>query len=331
MTSELPMTATWQHYHTPATVEEALRLMARYGEEARLIAGGTDLILDLRDRDEYALTALVDVTQIRGLNTIEEQRDAEGDWIVLGAAVTHTQIERSALLQAHAPALVESCRVVGGPQVRNVATLGGNVAHALPAADGAIGLLALDAQVEVGTLDATATETSSETRPQGTQVAAQEETVQREWRPLLDIYDGPGRNNLTANQMLTAFRFRRAEPGTTSAFDRIMRPQGVALPILGVAARATLDAENRVAHAIIAVGPAGPIPFRAREAEAALHGVDAGDTTGRAAAIEAAVAAAQTEAQLRTSAHRASKEYRHEMLAVLLRRVLKRVLGNGEG
>jgi carbon-monoxide dehydrogenase medium subunit len=287
--------AHWQHYFTPTTVTEALGLLRQYGDEAQIIAGGTDLILDMQSGAHAPIAALVDVTQIEGLNAIRQ----EGDWVVIGAAVTHTQIERSALVRAHGMALVESCSVVGGPQVRNVATLGGNVAHALPAADGTIGLVALGAEVQVCTLQ-------------------EEGTLTCAWQPLLSIFVGPGRNNLTRRQMLGAFRFGVQAARQASAFDRIMRPQGVALPILGLAAQVQMDPSlGQVRAATIAIGPAGPIPFRATEAEAVLTGAPFDDHL-----VEEVIAAAQAQAQLRTSKHRAGQEYRHEMVAVLLRRVL---------
>jgi len=294
----------WQSYHTPTTIADALTILRRHGPQARIIAGGTDLILDMQTGVHAPIEALVDVTHIDGLATIRE----DDGWIVLGAAVTHTQVERSPLVQRHAAALVESCSVVGGPQVRNVATLGGNVAHALPAADGTIGLLSLDAQVQVCTL-------------------ADDGSLVCEWQPLLSIFAGPGRNNLTAGQMLGSFRFRTLAPRQASAFDRIMRPQGIALPILGVAAKVTLDETlTQVTAATIAIGPAGPIPFRATAAETALTAGPLDD-----AAIDATIAAAQAQAQLRTSKHRASRDYRHEMVAVLLRRVIARAAARARG
>jgi carbon-monoxide dehydrogenase medium subunit len=217
------------------------------------------------------------------------------------------------LIQEHGAALVESCSVVGGPQVRNVATIGGNVAHALPAADGTIGLLALNAQVEICTL------LDDEARTEG--------ALKREWQPLLSIFAGPGRNNLGGNQLLSGFRFhiRRANQG--SAFDRIMRPQGVALPILGLAASVTLDeTRTQVVEATIAIGPAGPIPFRAASAEEVLMSAPYSDEL-----LAAVIDAAQSQAQLRTSRHRASREYRHEMIAVLLQRVLPRAVARARG
>lgn len=298
----------WQHYHTPATVADALGLLHQYGDEAQIIAGGTDLILDMQTGAHAPVTALVDVTHVDSLSTIHSETNTDDgkQWVVLGAAVTHTQIERSKLIQAHGAALVESCSVVGGPQVRNVATIGGNVAHALPAADGTIGLLALDAQVQIATL----------TGENG------DSTLTQEWKPLLEIFSGPGQNNLTRNQLLSAFRFPQRQVRQASAFDRIMRPQGVALPILGLAANVTLDeALQQIVAATIAIGPAGPIPFRAISAEEMLKSAPYSDDL-----LEAVVKAAQEQAQLRTSRHRASQEYRHEMVAVLLRRVLARAV-----
>jgi carbon-monoxide dehydrogenase medium subunit len=298
----------WQHYHTPSTVLDALGLLRHYGDQAQIIAGGTDLIIDMQNGSHAPVTALVDVTHIDSLSTIHTESDTDDgkEWVVLGAAVTHTQIERSPVIQQHGAALVESCSVVGGPQVRNVATIGGNVAHALPAADGTIGLLALNAQVQVCTL--------AEGEGNG--------EVTREWQPLLSIFAGPGQNNLGPNQLLSAFRFPQRRPRQASAFDRIMRPQGIALPILGLAANLTLDETlNQVIDATIAIGPAGPIPFRAGSAEEILKSAPYSE-----ALVEAVIEAAQKQAQLRTSRHRASQEYRHEMIAVLLRRVLARAV-----
>jgi carbon-monoxide dehydrogenase medium subunit len=122
--------------------------------------------------------------------------------------------------------------------------------------------------------------------------------------------------------LISAFRFPQRRPRQASAFDRIMRPQGVALPVLGLAVNITLDESlTRVVEATIAIGPAGPIPFRAASAEAVLTSAAYDE-----ALVEAVIVAAQQGAQLRTSRHRASQAYRHAMIAVLLRRLLPRAL-----
>lgn len=289
--------AYWRDYHLPTSVSEALELLARYRGQAQVIGGGTDLLLDLQEGEQPAPQALVDVTRIAEMNDIRQ----EGGWIRLGAAVTHAQIVNSRLLQVHATCLVESCGLIGGPQVRHVATIGGNVVHALPAADGTISLLALGAEGLVAWRDG-------------------DGQVCQAWRPLPELFLGPGRSAIDpTSQLLVALRFPALQPREASAFQRIMRPQGVALPILGVAARARFDEDNqRFADVRIAIGPAGPVPFRAQAAEQALRHAIYHDSQ----ALERAIAAAQAEARLRTSRYRATAEYRRHVLGLLLRQVL---------
>ena len=292
----------FENYHLPASVDEALELLAHYDGQARIIAGGTDLLLDLESdyaegqRHRYA--ALIDVTHIAGANEIRHQ----DTHIVIGCGVTHTQVVESALVEARGTALAEACAVVGGPQVRNVATLVGNVAHALPAADGTIALMALDAEALVGTRDS---------------VGAHGGTSIQEWRPLASIFRGPGESAVDATrELIIAVRFRPAMPGEASAFARIMRPQGVALPVLGMAARVQLNGDTFESVAISA-GPVAPVPFRAAQTEAFLRGRTwSHETCARATEILLG------EARPRTSPHRATKEYRFELLPVLLEKTV---------
>lgn len=280
----------WDHYHVPGSVDEAVAQLAQYGGGARVVAGGTDLLLDLHQGHQPHAAALVDVTRIPEMTQIQ----TAGEHVHVGAAVTHTAIVASALLAARATCLVEGCGVIGGPQVRNVATLGGNVAHALPAGDGTLSLVALDAEAEVA-------------GPGG-----------RDWRPVRALFAGPGKSTLTAGEIIVQFRFAGADLAQrqATAFKRIMRPQGVALPILGLAVWVALDGDN-VRAARIALGPAGPTPMRALAAEASLVGQPM-----TAATIDLAIEQVWAEARLRTSAHRATADYRHEMVAVLVRRAL---------
>ncbi len=284
----------WEHYHLPVTVDEALTHLAQYGGAARVVAGGTDLLLELQQGHRPPVEALVDVTRIPEMTSIAE-RDG---WIYLGAGVTHTAIVASGRLTRAATCLVESCGVIGGPQVRNVATIGGNVAHALPAGDGTISLVALEAEAEVAGASG------------------------RSWQPVAGLFKGPGQSAVDCtSELIVQFRFRPAGPGEATAFKRIMRPQGVALPILGVAvwlkyAPAYADASG-VEDARIALGPAGPTPLRATKAEAFVKGRRlTEETLAQAAALLAA------EVQLRTSSHRATREYRRELLEPLIGRAL---------
>ncbi|MBZ0283174.1 MAG: xanthine dehydrogenase family protein subunit M [Anaerolineae bacterium] len=296
----------WNHYHTPKTPDEAITLLHQYAGQARIIAGGTDLLVDMRAEGHEPIEALIDITRIPQLNTIEISphpqplsqvaRGANDTTLItIGAGVTHTQIVKSAVIAERATCLVESCGVVGGPQVRNVATLGGNVAHALPAGDGTTSLVALDAEAEIILKG------------------------QQKWVPLTDLFLGPGESLLDpTHDLLVRFRFKACGKDEGSAFKRIMRPQGVALPILGCAVWVRLDTAGTTFEAArISIAPAGPRPGRAQEIEQFLNGKPATAET-----IEQAAALAQERLHPRTSKYRATADYRKEMIGVLLRRTL---------
>jgi carbon-monoxide dehydrogenase medium subunit len=289
-------------YFLPGTVTEALDLLARYDGRARVIAGGTDLLVDTQ-ADYYEghrphFDALIDVTKVEGASEIR----LEDGFISLGCGVTHTQIVASELIQARATALAEASFVVGGPQVRNVATLCGNVAHALPAADGTVALMALDAE--------------------GLVVTRQTSGVEQTWVPFPSLFLGPGKSAVdSTRELLAAVRFRAPAAGEASAFVRVMRPQGVALPILGMAA--VLECTMRNVHCTIervalSAGPVAPTPFRASQTEEFLRGRVLDD-----AVIRQAAEILVDEARPRTSAHRATKEYRYELLPTLLEQTLR--------
>jgi len=294
----------WHDYHLPTSVGEALRLLASYHGEARVVAGGTDLILEIQQGHRPPVRALVDVTRLARANEIRR----EGEYVILGCGVTHTQIVNSPLIQQQGSALVEGCSVIGGPQVRNVATLVGNIAHALPAGDGTLSLLALGGEAQV-----------TRCKRQDAEHMAQEDTneIESEWITLEKLYLAPGRSLVDqTREIITALRFIPTGQQEASAFARIMRPQGVALPILGMAARLKLEGDN-IQAVRIAVGPVAPTPLRACNTEAFLAGRPAKDEV-----IEAAVPVLLNECQPRTSAHRSTAVYRREMLSVLLRQVL---------
>lgn len=284
----------WQAYEIPASVEEALDILARYEGRARLIAGGTDLIIELQE-GKRSVECLVDVTRIPGLDRIEQ----EGEWIVLGSNVTFRQIKESPLVQERARVLAEAAATVGALQIQTVATLAGNVVNAMPAADGSVALMALDAEAQVVDKEG------------------------RSWRPIGDLFLGPGRSAVDpTRQMIVAFRFRALGVSQGSAWERIGRRRALVLPILNCGVSVALDGEGEhLAWARIGLGPVAPVPFRARQAEAFLAGRPADDETFAQAAEIAA-----GEAQPRTSLLRASREYRLEVLKVLVRRGLARAV-----
>lgn len=287
----------WEDYLLPASIEEALTIFSEHGDKASLIAGGTDLLIDMQEEDaDSRPDVLIDVTAIPDL---QEITIADG-MVRFGAAVTHAEIIAHEDLRQVATALVEGCQVIGGPQVRNVATVGGNVAHALPAADGTLGLMALDAEAEIATLE-------------------DDGSVSRRWVALPALFAGPGRNTLTPyRELIVAFRMPAMQEREGSAFRRIMRPQGIALPIMGLACSLGVDVDNEtIAWARIAPGPIAPVPSRAPKTEEALMGQPA--TTETFAAV---TDVALQECHPRTSKHRATSDYRKLMISHLLQGAL---------
>jgi CO/xanthine dehydrogenase FAD-binding subunit len=284
----------WQSYEMPTTVEEALEVLVRCDGRAQLIAGGTDLIIELQE-GRHSVECLVDVTRIPGLDQIE-QRDG---WIFVGPNVTFRQIKDSLLLQEQARVLAEAAATVGALQIQTVATLAGNIASALPAADGCVALLALDAEAQV------------------TSGAGQS------WRPIGELFLGPGKSAVDpSRQMITSIRFPIPQGRHGSAWERIGRRRALVLPILNCAVGVVLNAAGDVIEAArIGLGPVAPIPFRARETEAFLVGKPANEETFTQAAQIAA-----GEAKPRTSILRASKEYRTRVLQVLVRQGLARAV-----
>jgi carbon-monoxide dehydrogenase medium subunit len=280
----------WQEFLRPTNLSQALNAFAEATGPVLPIAGGTDLLLDLEQGRHAPVHTLVDVTSIAEMNALE----VRGEELFVGAAVSVNRIVLEPLVGSHARALVEACNLIAGPQVRNVATLGGNVAHALPAADGTIALLALNAQAEIASLT-------------GTRRV-----------PFQELFLGPGKSALKhGEELLVGFYLPLSTSHQASCFQRIMRPQGVALPIINVAI--WLERSSDVVSQVrIAVGPGGPTPWNGTEPEKALIGKPLNDETFHAA-LEALLA----QVGFRSSARRASADYRRHIVAGLFKDVLE--------
>lgn len=286
------MTSCWKNYYTPRSVEEAVTLLQRYDGRARVIGGGTDLLVEFRRGLHRPVDAMVDASCIEGLDDITQ----DDDHIVIGCAVTHSEIARDERIIRHGTCLAESCGVIGGPQVRNVGTLAGNVAQALPAGDGTIGLLALGGEIEVADTNGT------------------------RWIPVKDAFLGPGKSVIDRHRaVLTRLRFKPTGTREGSAFHRVMRPQGLCLPIISMAVRLRLDDGEAITAAGISMGPVGPVPYLAEPAMATL--VDGPASTEK---FKKATEVALTKVTLRTSKYRATQEYRVAMIRTHLPGILAR-------
>lgn len=279
---------SWNFYHLPHTLDEALAILQN-DPHSKVIAGGTDLLLELQQGRHAPVKTLVDLAQIAELQRLEVLEHTL--WV--GAGVPLNRLVAWQPTQRFATALFEAAALIGGPQVRNVATLGGNVAHALPAADGAIALLALDAEVILATAEGQRTQ------------------------PLLACYAGPGKTALQRTEIIVAFHVPQSKKGEASAFRRVMRPQGVAIAIQNMGIWLRREDET-IADIRIAVGPAGPTPLRARHTEETLRGKP--PTEENLAEAEKALL---SEARFRTSPHRATADYRTHLAGILLRQTLQ--------
>ena len=274
----------WQEYKRPASITEAIQALTTASGPVMPIAGGTDLLLDLKQGRHAPVHTLIDLTFVPEMSLLE----LRGDELYIGAAVPVNRVALDPLTGAHAQALVEACNLIAGPQVRNTATLGGNVAHALPAADGTIALTALEAQAEIAS--------SAGTRRM----------------PFTSLFLGPGKSAINkSSEIIVGFYLKQTKTGQASCFKRIMRPQGVALPILNCAV--WLEREGDIVKDIhIAVGPGSSTPFRATEAEATLRGQSATSD-----ALNRTIESLLGQAKFRTSARRASAEYRRHIVGGL--------------
>jgi aerobic carbon-monoxide dehydrogenase medium subunit len=278
------------NYLLAETVEQAVGLLAENRGRARVIAGGTDLMQALRDRT-IDVQVMVDITRIEGLGRIE----IDGEWIQVGAAVTFAMLRDSPLVHRHAHCLACAAASVGAAPIQAVATWVGNIVQAMPAADGGVAAVALDAQARV--VDA-----------EGAR-----------WVSVESLYKGARISALDpTQQVVTHIRFAVPRAATGSAWRRIGRRTALTLPILNCAATLRLDPRDRTVSAVsLALGPVAELPFRARDAERFLVGRVLDD-----AAIEHAAALAQAACHLRSNPLRASKEYRAEMVPVMVRQAL---------
>ena len=287
----------WKRYARAKDLNEALALLAQAGGSGRVIAGGTDLVLQVRQKEKQA-DLLVDVTRIEELQGLCE----EDGHIRIGAAVTHGAAAESPLLRREAAALAAGCGMVGSPQIRNIATLMGNVITAQPAADAAVPLTALEAELRV-------------LSPAG-----------ERWVPIEAAYRGVGESTIDATrEVATEIRFRKSEAGAQTRFFRLARRRALALPVLNGAVCLWPDgASRRIRKARIALGPVAARPFRARQAEACLI-----SDRLTPALLEEAARLAAAEATPRTSLIRGSAEYRRDMIRLYLTRTLREMLDIG--
>ena len=264
-------------FYEPTTLAEASRLFAE--EHAQLLAGGTDLIIGMKAYTETP-QSVVSLQKIPGLAGIT----TDGDSINIGAMTNVRDIELSADVLQHHTALAEGAAEIGSIQIRNLATLGGNIAHASPAADTVAGLLVADAQVDIASADG-------------------ERSV-----PINELFTGPGQTVLAPGEIITHFRL--PSPASGSHYIKHKIREVMDLAFIGVAAAVNID-NGTIKDARIGLAAVAPTPIRATEAEILLKG-NAPTPELIEQASEAAAAGCSPISDLRCSA-----EHRREMVNVL--------------
>lgn len=296
-------------YHKPETILEAIDLAFRYDGDAVFIAGGTDVMVRIRGK-KMAPKALISLRNIKELRHKDKGR--------IGAGTTHTEIQRDGYIKDHLSALHDGVCNLGSIQIRNVATIGGNICNAAPSADTACPLLVLDAETVVADKD-------------GERRIA-----------IDDFFIGPGETALKKGEILKGFVLPDFDMNTGSAYIKHTRRAAMDLPIVGVAVRITLDRSDmrckdilcvsepafsmlsnenlRCEDVRIAMGVVAPRPVRARQAEATLKGQVISD-----ALLARVSEIAANESSPRDSI-RGEAWYRREMVKVLVRRAAMRAI-----
>jgi CO/xanthine dehydrogenase FAD-binding subunit len=278
----------WEEYLVPGSLAEALEMLESCRGAARIIAGGTDIVPASRT-GAADIRALIDITRIPGLAEI----GLDGQTVRIGPLVTHSEVARSGLIRERGMALAEGAAQLGSPQIRNIATLAGNIVNAQPGADTVIPLLALDGSVTI-------------LSRQG------ERTV-----PLAELFTGVGRSVIdSSKEIVTGISFPALGKGEASANLRLAKRKALVLPILAVAVVVGTDPGGKnFTRARIALGPVATTPLRCQAAEEILAGSPVGEAVIRKAAAEA-----EKAANPRTSLIRGTSEYRKAMVAVLVER-----------
>ncbi|HEX9668858.1 MAG TPA: xanthine dehydrogenase family protein subunit M [Thermoanaerobaculia bacterium] len=282
-------------YHAAQSLAEALALLQQHGDDAKVLSGGQSLLPLLKLRLGSA-GHLVDIGRIPGLEYVRE----EGGWLKIGGRTRESALERSDLVRERYPLLADTAAVIADPLVRNLATVGGNLAHGDPANDHPATMLAYRAEVVA-------------TGPGGERTIA-----------IDDFFRGLFATALAPDEILTEIRVPVPPPSSGGAYVKLERKVGD-FAIAASAVQLTLGADGTVERAGIGLTNAGPAPVRAADAEAFLTGKAPSPEVVAEAARRAAAAASPS------ADRRGSVAYKREMARVLTARAIERALERARG
>ncbi|WP_042667547.1 FAD binding domain-containing protein [Desulfurococcus amylolyticus] len=283
-------------YYRPSTLDEALKLLGELSEKARILAGGTDLVLDLKIK-RYNVSDLIDISKLNELRYIID----EGDRIRIGALTSIQEIADSSVIAEKAPSLKKAADEFAYWQIRNMATIGGNLCNASPAADTAPPLLVHEALVKTASIE-------------GERII-----------PITEFFKGPRQTALKPSEILVEVAIpSKPQPPWRHAYYKLGRRRGHEISVTSIAIAASIDA-GVFQDIRIALGSMAPTPVRARSVEVFLKGRKVSESV-----IEEAVEKLSSDVKP-ISDVRASAEYRlHVSKALLKDMLLKLVKGGGE-
>ncbi len=284
-------------YHQPASLDEAVEVLGQYAGEAAVLAGGTDLLVNMKHQ-AMAPSHLVSLAGVEGL----DQASADGGRVTVGPLMSAAVLAQSEFIAANAGALALGAAVLGSPQVRTRATVGGNVCNARPAADMSVPLLALGARAVL-------------TGPDGQRQVDLEE-----------FFVGPGQTVRAPGELLSALEMDAPAPGTGWGYQKLGLRKALEISLVNVAAALSLEDDGKTIKAArVALGAVAPTPILAPGAAEVLVGQAAGGDVFKAAGQKAAADAKPIDD------HRGSAWYRREMVAVLTARALNQAWARAQG
>lgn len=279
-------------YLEPQTVEEALSLLSQYKGRAKVIAGGTDFIPKLKRREIKVPDYIIDLKRIPGLDYI---RYDEVGGLTLGALATIHAVETSSIIREKFGVLFQAAENIGSVQVRNRGTIAGNVCNAVPSSDTAPALLTLEAKLKL-------------TSQTGSRIVNIE-----------DFFTGPNETVLNNDEILQEIQVPNLPPNSTGVYLKLTPRRAMDLAIVGVAVLVVFEGAS-CKDIRIALGAVAPTPIRAKQAETTLRGRKFSDELIRKTAEIASAESSPIDD------HRASAEYRREMVKVLTKRAISQVI-----
>lgn len=272
-------------YFEPGTVEEAIQILSTYGAKAKVLAGGTDLLI-LMKREEISPQYIVNIKNIPELDYIEHSQE---DGLKIGALTTHQSIADSPIVRDKFELLATACSKVGGFQIRNMGTIGGNICRAGPSQDTIPSLLVLDAKLKLVSL-------------QGERVV-----------PIDKFFTAPFQTVLNETELLTEIQIPTPPPGSAGCYQWFTKITTVDETLVGVAVLMALDPTGSICNDIrIGLCSVAPTPMRAKQAEELLRGKKLEDKL-----VERAAQSAADETSPRSRA-----EYRRRVTTVLVKRAI---------